>query len=157
MSMGAVHPRVLGFLGRALSLELTSVQQYMTHASLAEIWGESEAAERFRRETVEEMQHAEKIVARMLSLEVAPAASQLRPVAHASELAGLLRLDQALEADLIQHYGEAVRFCLLIGDREQESFFRELWNDEQHHSDELADWYRSIRGYGRNGQERATF
>lgn len=59
--MGAVHPRVLGYLGRALSLELSAVQQYMTQASLVGLWGDAASAERFRRETVEEMQHAEKL------------------------------------------------------------------------------------------------
>jgi len=38
MAMGAVHPRVLGYLGRALSLEFSAVQQYMTQASLMELW-----------------------------------------------------------------------------------------------------------------------
>lgn len=157
MAMGAAHPRVLGYLGRALSLELTAVQQYMTQASLVELWGELEAAERFRRETVEEMQHAEKIVKRMLSLGVAPAASQLRPVTHASDLAGLLRHNQVLETDLIQLYAEAVRFCVLIGDSENETFFRGLWNDEQHHAEDLAVWLRSLGGYGRLLEDRATF
>ena len=59
MTMDAVHPRVLGDLGRALSLELTAVQQYMTQASLVGLWGDQAAADRFREETVEEMQHAE--------------------------------------------------------------------------------------------------
>ena len=157
MAMGAAHPRVLGYLGRALSLELTAVQQYMTQASLVELWGEPEAAERFRRETVEEMQHAEKIVQRMLSLGVAPAASQLRPVTHAPDLAGLLRQNQVLETDLIQLYAEAVRFCVLIGDGHNEIFFRGLWNDEQHHGEELAAWLRSLGGYGQRREERATF
>ena len=76
--MGAVHPRVLGFLGRALSLELSAVQQYMTQASLVELWGQPEAAIRFRRDTVEEMQHAERIVQRMLALGVAPGAAPHR-------------------------------------------------------------------------------
>lgn len=155
--MGAAHPRVLGYLGRALSLELSAVQQYMTQASLVELWGELEAAERFRRETVEEMQHAEKIVKRMLSLGVAPAASQLRPVTHAADLAGLLRQNQVLETDLIQLYAEAVRFCVLIGDSESEAFFRGLWNDEQHHGEDLAVWLRSLGGYGRQFEDRATF
>jgi len=132
MVMGAVHPRVLGYLGRALSLELSAVQQYMTQASLVELWGDKAAADRFREETVEEMQHAEKIVQRMLALGVAPSASQLRPVGHAPDLAGLLRLNAALEGDLVNHYAEAVRFCLLIGDSGNEAFFRELWLDEQH-------------------------
>lgn len=155
--MDAAHPRVLGYLGRALSLELTAVQQYMTQASLVEVWGDRDAAERFRHETVEEMQHAEKIVQRMLGLGVAPAASQLRPVGHAPDLAGLLRQNQLLEMDLIQLYAEAVRFCVLIGDRDHEAFFRGLWNDEQHHAEELAAWLRSLGGYGRRFEERAAF
>ena len=156
-SINGVHPRVLGYLGRALSLELSAVQQYMTQASLVELWGESEAAERFRHETVEEMQHADKLVKRMLALGVAPAASQLRPVTHAQDLVGLLRQNQLLETDLIQHYAEAVRFCLLIGDDENEAFFRELWHDEQHHGEELAAWLRSLGGYGQQRSERAYF
>ncbi len=157
MAMGAAHPRVLGYLGRALSLELTAVQQYMTQASLVELWGELEAAERFRRETVEEMQHADKLVKRMLALGFAPAASQLRPVTHAPDLVGLLRHNQLLETNLIQLYAEAVRFCVLIGDREHETFFRQLWNDEQHHGEELGHWLRSLGGYGRRFEDRATF
>ena len=45
------HPRVLGYLGRALSLELSAVQQYMTQASLLSLWGQAAAAERFRLDT----------------------------------------------------------------------------------------------------------
>jgi bacterioferritin len=155
--MGAVHPRVLGFLGRALSLELSAVQQYMTQASLVELWGETEAAERFRRETVEELQHAERIVQRMLALGVAPAASQLRPVTHAGDLVGLLRLNGVLETDLIQHYAEAVRFCLLIGDGENEAFFRALWQEEEHHGEELAAWLGSLTAGAARLRERVTF
>lgn len=157
MAMGAAHPRILGYLGRALSLELSAVQQYMTQASLAELWGDREAAERFRRETVEEMQHAETIVQRMLRLGVAPAASQLRPATHAPDLAGLLRHNQWLEADLIEHYAEALRFCVLIGDGDNEAFFRDLWNDEQHHAQELSAWLRSLADGGPRVEERATF
>lgn len=155
--MGAVHPRVLGYLGRALSLELSAVQQYMTQASLVELWGEAEAAERFRAETVEEMQHAERIVQRMLTLGVAPAASQLRPVGHAPDLVGLLRLNGVLETDLIQHYAEAVRFCVLVGDGENEAFFRALWQEEQHHGEELAAWLGSHTAGPTRLQDRATF
>ncbi|WP_087069184.1 ferritin-like domain-containing protein [Cyanobium sp. NIES-981] len=155
--MDAAHPRVLGYLGRALSLELSAVQQYMTQASLLELWGDSEAATRFRQETVEEMQHAEQLVKRMLRLGVAPAASQLRPVSHAADLAGLLRGNLSLEDDLINHYAEAVRFCLLIGDSENEAFFRDLWTDEQHHAEDLGRWLRGLTGSRSRLDERATF
>ncbi|MFQ6539079.1 MULTISPECIES: ferritin-like domain-containing protein [Aphanothece] len=152
-----MHPRVLGYLGRALSLELSAVQQYMTQASLLELWGDTESAGRFREETVEEMRHAEQLVQRMLTLGVAPAASQLKPVAHARDLAGLLRHDAVLEAELINHYAEAVRFCLLIGDSENESFFRTLWTEEQHHGEELEAWLRSLQSQAYRVLERATF
>jgi len=142
--MDAAHPRVLGYLGRALSLELTAVQQYMTHASLAEAWGDQDSADRFRRETVEEMRHAEIIIQRMLSLGVAPAASQLLPVGLGSDLIALLHRNAELEQVLVGHYADAVRFCGLIADGDHRGFFEELWRDESHHADDLAHWLASL-------------
>jgi len=156
--IGGVHPRVLGYLGRALSLEYSSVQQYMTHASLVELWGQTDAAERFRQETVEEIRHSERIVQQMLQLGVAPAASQLRPVRAASNLAQLLRLNMELEADLIQHYAEATRFCLMMRDEANGSFFRHLWEEEQQHEVDLDIWLQELDRNGAAGAEqRATF
>jgi len=146
--MVAVHPRVLGYLGRALSLELSAVQQYMTHASLVELWGDPETAQRLRQDTVEEMQHAERLVQRMLSLGVAPAASQLRPVSHAPDLIGLLRLNALLETDLIELYAGAVRFCVMVGDSDNQAFFHSLWQEEQQHGEDLSTWIRSLNPYG---------
>jgi bacterioferritin len=157
MPMDAVHPRVLGYLGRALSLELSAVQQYMTQASLVESWGDADSAQRFRQETVEEMRHAEAIIQRMLALGVAPGASQLRPAGHGRDLEALLRQTMALEEDLVSLYGEAVRFCLLVGDKAGEAFFRQLLSDEQHHAEELAVWLHSLGGWTARHRERATF
>ena len=144
--MEAAHPRVLGYLGRALSLELSAVQQYMTQASLVELWGDGDAADRFRQETVEELHHAERIVKRMLALGVAPAASQLLPVTHAADLVELLRRNAVLENNLIAHYAEAMRFCLQIGDGDQHAFFQALWQEEQHHGQELTTWLARLQG-----------
>ena len=162
--MGAVHPRVLGTLGRALSLELSAVQQYMTQASLLELWGDHDGAGRFRQETVEEMRHAETLVQRMLALGAAPAASQLRPVTHASDLAGLLRQNLLLERDLIALYAEAVRFTLLIDDQPSCELFTALLDDEHHHLQELNGWLASlslgtstIGNPDRDPDARATF
>ena len=155
--MDAVHPRVLGYLGRALSLELTAVQQYMTQASLAAAWGDGESADRFRRETIEELQHAERIVQRLLALGMAPGASQLQPVQAAADLVGLLRLNAVLESELIQHYAEAVRFCALIGDSDQEAFFAELLAEEQRHGREMAGWLRQLNPGQARLEDRASF
>lgn len=145
MAMSAVHPRVLADLGRALSLELTAVQQYLTHAVLVETWGDGASAERLRRETVEEMQHAERIVTRMIRLGVAPGASQLRPANHAGDLRGLLLLNADLEQQLVAHYADAMGLCMRIGDRQNAAFFHDLWQDEQQHQEDLASWLESLQ------------
>lgn len=140
----AVHPRVLADLGRALSLELTAVQQYLTQAALVEVWGNMDAADRFRRETVEEMQHAERIVRRMIQLGVAPGASQVQPAAHAPDLIGLLRQNSALERTLVNHYAEAMALCQRIGDPEHQAFFHDLWQEERQHEETLEAWLTSL-------------
>ncbi|WP_185465337.1 MULTISPECIES: ferritin-like domain-containing protein [unclassified Synechococcus] len=156
--METVHPRVLGYLGRALSLELSAVQQYMTQASLLALWGDAASADRFRQETVEEMQHAERLVQQMLRLGVAPAASQLKPVSTARDLIGLLRLNIVLEDELIQHYAEANRFCLLVGDQANAQFFHDLWQEEAQHGEELEAWVRDLAGLERSRtSQRVTF
>ncbi|MEB3195176.1 MAG: ferritin-like domain-containing protein [Cyanobacteriota bacterium] len=139
-----VHTRVLADLGRALSLELSAVQHYLTLAVLLDSWGDATAADRFRRETVEEMQHAERLVKRMVSLGVAPGASALQPARHASDLAGLLRHSLALEGELIAHYGEAVALCQRVGDSENQAFFQELWLEERQHGVGLDSWLSSL-------------
>ena len=81
--------KVLGYFGRALSLELSAVQQYSTQAQLVAAWGLKEAAVSFRREADEELQHADRIIERMLAFGVAPNASQLRPVTLAHQPEGV--------------------------------------------------------------------
>ncbi|CAK6689617.1 Bacterioferritin [Synechococcus sp. CBW1107] len=158
MTMETVHPRVLGYLGRALSLELSAVQQYMTQASLLALWGDDGSADRFRQETVEEMQHAERLVQQMLRLGVAPAASQLKPVSTARDLIGLLRLNIHLEDELIRLYAEANRFCLLVSDQANAHFFHALWQEEARHGEELEAWVQDLTGLERSlASQRVTF
>lgn len=136
----AVDQRVLGYLGRALSLELSAVQLYTTQARLVETWGLSEAAARLRAEAHEEMTHAERIIGRMLALGVAPAASQLRPVVLGANLSELLRYDQAFEIELVGLYEDAARHCSRAGLAEDRLFFQALLEEEQAHARELAGW-----------------
>jgi bacterioferritin len=144
MRNASIHPRTLGYLGRALSLEYSAVQLYMTQAALAEAWGLGEVADRFRRETVEEMQHAERLVKRMLGLGAAPNASQLRPAGVARTLTDLLLQDAALEAEIVALYDEATNFCRRIGDHENAELFNGLLQDERHHATEIEQWLESL-------------
>ncbi len=156
MPMTATDPRILGYLGRALSLEYTAVQQYMTQASLCDAWGLREAGERFRRESVEEMQHAQRIIERMLQLGVAPNASRLEAVGLAPDLAGMLRRDAALESRIIALYDEAARYSRSVRDIENAGFFEALLGEEVSHAGEIHAWIADHDGRvagARNGPE----
>jgi bacterioferritin len=149
--------RTLGFLGRALSLELSAVQQYSTQARLAAAWGLTEAAERLQGEAREEMGHVDRIITRMLALQVAPNASQLRPARLGQNLGELLRGDQLLEQELVTLYTEASRHCARQGDADNRLFFETLLAEEQGHGRELAAWLNQIEQPGGALDSRATF
>lgn len=138
--------RVLGYLGRALSLELSAVQLYSTQARLVETWGLTEVAKKFSREAQEEMSHADRIISRMLALGVAPNASQLRPVRLGKSLIDLLRYDHEFEKELVGLYHAAVQHCSKIEDYDNRMFFDALLKEEQHHAAELVTWIHNIQG-----------
>ena len=144
VSSGRIHPRIPGYLGRALSLEFSAVQQYMTQASLVEEWGLPEAAARLRREMVEEMHPADRLTQRMLALGFAPAASQLRPARAGGDLAALLREDLRLEREIIALYQDAVTCCRRLGDAGHEDFFAALLEEEIHGFHGLEQWLASL-------------
>ncbi len=87
---GSADLKVLGYLGRALSLEYSAVQLYSTQSRLVASWGLDKEAEKFQAEAREELGHADRIITRMLAKGVAPNASQLRPVKLGPDLLTLL-------------------------------------------------------------------
>mgnify|MGYP001812923080 FL=1 len=145
MNPANADPQVLGFLGRALSLELSAVQLYSTQAMLVASWGLADVAEKFRAESVEEMGHAERIISRMLALGVAPNASQLRPVRLGQNLQQLLEIDHAFENELVKLYTDASSHCARAGDQESRLFFEALLGEEQEHARELLQWIEKLQ------------
>ena len=153
--------RVLGYLGRALSLEFSVVQQYSTQARLVASWGLTEAAEKLRAESLEEMEHVNRLIGRMLALGAAPNASQLRPVQLGRSLIELLLSDHAIEKEVIRLYYDATQYCAKMGDHDNRMFFEALLKEEQVHEHELAQWISELEkpasGMRPSSMERATF
>lgn len=138
--------RILGYLGRALSLEFSAVQQYSTQARLLTAWGQAEPAARLRAESEEELQHVDRIIERMLALGVAPNASQLRPVRLGHSLTELLAVNMAFEQELISLYADAARYSAQAGCHDDRIFFEGLLADEQHHHQALSQWIQQLQG-----------
>ena len=136
---------VLGYLGRALSLEFSAVQLYSTQSRLVENWGLSEVAKKFSEEASEEMTHANRIISRMLALGVAPNASQLRPVTLGQNLLELLKYDLDFENDLVGLYTDAANHCEKMGDHDNRVFFEGLLKEEQAHAAGLVQWIQELQ------------
>ncbi|WP_297527901.1 ferritin-like domain-containing protein [Thiohalobacter sp.] len=139
-----MDPRILGYLGRALSLELSAVQNYSTQARLAETWGLADAARRFKTEAAEELGHVERVIGRMLALGAAPNASMLRPAGVGRNLRELLEFDHAFENDLVDLYSDAVAYSSRIGDADSRVFFEGLLAEEKAHARELQTWLAEL-------------
>jgi len=148
MLQAQADSRVFGYLGRALSLELSAVQLYSTQARLLGAWGLAEASERLRTEAAEELAHADRIIGRMLALGVSPGASQLRPVQFGRSLQELLMHDHAFEKELINLYDQATRHCARSGDHDNRLFFEALLEEERSHARTLVQWLKDIEQAG---------
>lgn len=137
-------PAILGYLGRALSFELSAVQQYLSLARLLELRGMPQVGEKFRHEAQEEMQHAERIIGRMLALGAAPNASRLRPVRLDGALPQLMQHVTDLETEIVNLYAQAVRHCSRTQDHENRIFFEALLLEEQRHASGIDGWRQEI-------------
>jgi bacterioferritin len=148
---------VLGYLGRALSLEMTAVQQYATQAKLVAAWGLTEDASKLQEESLEEMGHVERVISRMLALGAAPNASMLRPVKLGANLRDLLIADAELERDLVELYSQAAGHCARNSDHDNRKFFEGLLQEEQAHDVALAAWIKKLETPETSQSPRVTF
>ncbi len=143
MLQNSIDSQTLGYLGRALSLELSAVQLYSTQARLVDVWGLAEMSKLLSEEAKEEMQHAERIISRMLAVGYAPNASQLRPVKLGQNVVELLQYDYEFETELVGLYTEAVNHCIARGDNDNRMFFEGLLGEEINHQKTLEEMIRN--------------
>ena len=95
-------------LNGLLASELTSINQYMVHAEMAEDWGYTRLSENFKKRSITEMKHAERLIERILFLEGTPIVSHLNDMHIGAEIPQQVNNDHALELDAIRQYNEAI-------------------------------------------------
>jgi bacterioferritin len=140
----AIDPRLTGYLARALSHEMTAVQQYLTQASLTEMWMLGEHSKRFRGDAEEELGHAQQLIERMLVLGISSKATQLQPIRTGRTLEEMLLIDRELEIEVIHLYEEATRYCARMRDGETQALFAHLLQDELGHLRDLDQMLTEI-------------
>ncbi|WP_264212835.1 bacterioferritin [Leisingera thetidis] len=129
--------KVIDYLNKALRHELTAVSQYWLHYRLQDDWGLGSMAKKSREESIEEMQHADKLIERILFLGGHPNLQKLDPLRIGQTPKETLECDLAAEVDARALYKEAREACNKAGDYVSQKLFEELMADEEGHIDFL--------------------
>jgi len=140
--------RVIEYLNRGLRSELTAVNQYWLHYRILDDWGYKELAKTWRRESIEEMEHADRFVTRIIFLEGFPNLQELDPLRIGQNVQEVIDCDLAAEVEARALYLEAAKYCDGVNDRVSKMLFEELAADEEGHIDFLETQLELIRQVG---------
>jgi bacterioferritin len=141
-------PRVIDYLNRALRHELTAINQYWLHYRLLNNWGLLEMAKVWRKESIEEMQHADRITDRIIFLDGFPNMQVLDPLRIGQNVKEVIDCDLAAEMSARELYQEAATHCHSVKDYVTRDLFESLMKDEEHHIDFLETQLDLIRRIG---------
>jgi bacterioferritin len=128
--------RVIALLNDVLANELTAINQYFLHARLCENWGYERLWKKVRAESIDEMQHADKVIQRILYLEGHPNLQKLGKLEIGETVAEQLKSDLALEKRAIPVLNAGIALCRDRGDNGTAELLEEILVDEEEH----ADW-----------------
>jgi bacterioferritin len=140
--------KVIEYLNKALRHELAAVNQYWLHYRILDNWGYKDLAKTWRKESIEEMQHADLLVARILFLEGQPSMQTLDQLRIGQTVKEILECDLAAEVSARALYLEAAQYCLSVNERVSKNLFERLTTDEEHHIDFLETQLELIRQVG---------
>lgn len=130
-------PRVIERLNEALFLELGAVNQYWLHFRLLDDWGFKKLAKKERAESIEEMQHADRIIERIIFLEGHPNLQSIGALRIGQNIKEVLEADLQGEMDAVASYKKSREICSELGDYVSKELFDELLKDEEGHVDFL--------------------
>ncbi|MBD8893032.1 bacterioferritin [Roseibium litorale] len=131
------NPKVIERLNEALFLELGAINQYWLHYRLLDDWGYTRLAKKERAESIEEMEHADKITSRIIFLEGHPNMQKVAPLRIGQDIKEVLESDLAGEYDARASYSKSREICREEGDYVSMQLFEQLLSDEEGHIDFL--------------------
>ncbi len=131
------NDQVLKFLNEVLKAELTAINQYFLHAKMCQNWGYLRLAEYNRKESIDELRHAEILMDRILFLEGTPNMTDLFPIKVGTDVKAQLESDLELEMDALPRLNEGIRVATEAKDNASRELFENILIDEEHHVDYL--------------------
>ena len=140
--------KVITLLNEVLKAELTAINQYFLHAEMCAHWGYYRLAGNSRKESIEEMVHAEKLMERILYLDGTPNMSDLFKINIGQDVPAQLKSDLQLEYDAVKRLNRGIGLCREVKDDGSRELLKSILLEEEHHIDWLEGQLHAIEEMG---------
>ena len=140
--------QIVSLLNDVLTAELTAVNQYFLHARLCQHWGYGRLYERVRKESIEEMKHADELIERILYLEGMPNVQRYGKVNVGQTVPEQFQLDLQVEYDAVKRLNEGIEACRTAGDNGTRTLLERILHEEEAHVDWLETQQETIKQVG---------
>ncbi len=141
------NPKVVKELNDALREELTAINQYFLHAEMCENWGYKKLADHIKKQSIDEMKHAEELIERVLFLDGTPSMQPLQ-LNIGGTVRQMIESDLALEVSAVKQYNAAVQLATQEKDNGSRDLLVKLLKDEEDHADWLEAQLHQIKEMG---------
>lgn len=142
------NAQIIDSLNARLAEELTAINQYMVHSEMCDNWGYERLHKIIEKRAIDEMKHAEKLIARILFLDGRPIVSNLNKVHIGAEVEKMHLNDHAAEADAIRNYNESIKLAVEVGDNGTRELLEKILHEEEDHIDLLEAQLDQIKQMG---------
>ena len=142
------NERIIERLNARLADELTAINQYIVHSEMCANWGYDRLHEAIEKRAIEEMKHAENLIARILFLEGRPIVSNLNQINIGAEVEAQHTKDWAAEEAAIKAYNEDIHLAVEVGDNGTRELLESILTDEEEHIDWIEAQLDQIKQMG---------
>jgi bacterioferritin len=122
-------------LNSLLADELTVINQYMVHSEMCENWGYNKLHMVIKKQSIDEMHHAEWLIERMLFLDGTPTVSKLNPIKIGKNVSEMISNDNAAELNAVSAYNKAISLAREVDDQGTIDLLAKILKMEEGHVD----------------------
>jgi bacterioferritin len=136
------NEEVIAVLQDVLCAELTAVNQYFVHARMCEKWGYKKLAAYIRKESIEEMHHAQEIIDRILYFDGAPNMQKYMRINVGKTVPEQFQFDLEVEYQAVPRLNRGIEVAREKGDNGTRALLEHILQDEEEH----VDWLEAQLG-----------
>ncbi len=142
------NEQIIETLNALLADELTAINQYIVHSEMCADWGYEQLHQAIEARAIQEMKHAEKLIARILFLEGMPIVSKLNDISIGPDVETQHKNDRMAEIGAVEAYNNGIRLAVEVGDNGTRELLDSILKDEEEHVDWLEAQLDQIEQMG---------